>query len=169
MKSIWAPWRSAYILGTDEPEPGCILCSRAHCGKGLQREMGVLFHSSHSYVMLNKFPYTGGHLMVVPNHHVADMDDLTEEEYLDLMNLVRTSVRLLRRAFSPHGFNVGINLGRVAGAGIDDHIHIHVVPRWNGDNNFMPVVADTRVVSQSLEAVYDALAPLFQSEPGTVR
>lgn len=162
MKHIWAPWRSAYILGTEEPEKGCILCNRATCEPDRMRELGVLFRSEQAYVMLNKFPYTGGHLMVVPNRHTADLDELPREEYLDLMELVRLSRRVLTRAFSPHGFNIGINLGRVAGAGIDDHLHVHLVPRWNGDNNFMPVLSDTRVVSQSLEAVYDALAPLFE-------
>ena len=164
MKHLWAPWRSAYILGTEAPEQGCILCNRARCSADDMRKMGVLYQGEQSFVMLNKFPYTGGHLMVVPKRHLSDPDDLTDAEYRDLMELVRTSTSLLRKAFSPQGFNIGMNLGRVAGAGIEDHIHWHLVPRWNGDNNFMPVLSDTRVVSQSLEDVYDTLLPLFRDQ-----
>ena len=167
MLKIWAPWRAGYILGTDEEEEGCILCNRIQAPKEEWRRLGVLHRSEHAIVMLNKYPYTGGHVMVVPRRHVSRPYDLPDEEYVDLSDLLRTTIRILEDVLSPHGLNVGMNLGRVAGAGIDDHIHWHVVPRWAGDTNFMPVIADVRVVSQSLEQVYDTLLPAFQASERT--
>ena len=162
MLHLWAPWRAGYILGTDEREDGCILCNRATAAPEDWKRLLVLGHTEHAFVMLNKYPYTGGHLMVVPKRHVSRPTELAPDEYEDLNGLLRRAISVLEDAFRPHGLNVGMNLGRVAGAGIHDHIHWHVVPRWNGDTNFMPVISDVRVVSQSLEAVYDALAPYFE-------
>ncbi len=166
MLHIWAPWRSGYILGSDEAEEGCILCNRASAAPRDWERLLVLASSAHSFVMLNKYPYTGGHIMVVPKRHVSRPFELPHEEYEDLQEVLRRSINLLEEALKPHGLNVGMNLGRVAGAGIEDHIHWHVVPRWNGDTNFMPVLADVRVVSQSLEEVYRALAPRFADLAG---
>jgi len=161
MKQMWAPWRSAYILGQEEREKGCILCNRATCPEEEHEEQGVLYQSKHAYVMLNRYPYTGGHLMVVPNRHTADLNGLTRDEYVALSLLVRIATTKLGEAFHPQGFNIGMNLGRVAGAGIDEHLHMHIVPRFNGDTNFFPVMTDTRVIHQSLKDLYKTLAPLF--------
>jgi ATP adenylyltransferase len=142
----------------DEPEvAGCVLC-RMRDGQESER---VLERSGSCYVVLNKYPYNPGHVMIVPNRHVGDFEDITDDELLDLQRLVRRSVEALREEMSPHGFNVGLNLGRIAGAGIPDHVHWHVVPRWSGDTNFMPVVGQTRVMPELLEETARRLAPRF--------
>jgi ATP adenylyltransferase len=153
MKVLWAPWRMAYIAG--DREQGCLLCSKL---KGRDdRGNLILCRSSHSFVILNRFPYTNGHLMVVPNRHVASLDELNEVEMVALMALLKQSIIILKRALKPDGFNVGVNIGSVAGAGIEDHIHFHIVPRWNGDTNFMPVLVETKVMPEYLEKTYDRL------------
>ena len=162
MKRIWAPWRSTYITATDEREPGCVFCNRAAAPQEKRRELGIVAVEKHGYVVQNRYPYTGGHLLVVPIHHVSTPLDLDEEQYTALTHLLRGSIAKIEQAFSPDGINVGMNLGRSAGAGIDQHCHFHIVPRWNGDTNFMPVLSDVRVISQSLLEIYDKLAPLFQ-------
>jgi ATP adenylyltransferase len=126
----------------------------------------VLVRGEHAFVMLNAFPYTNGHLMVAPVRHTADMNDLSDEELLEVMHLVRESVNLLREAYRPDGFNIGINLGRAAGAGIVDHLHWHIVPRWNGDTNFMPVLADVRVIPDSLDNTYTKLRHVLSLRDG---
>ena len=153
MKVLWAPWRMTYIAG--DREQGCILCSKL---KGRDdRGNLILCRSSHSFVILNRFPYTSGHLMVVPNRHVASLDELNEGEMVALMALLKQSIIILKRALKPDGFNVGMNIGSVAGAGIEDHIHFHIVPRWNGDTNFMPVFADVKIIPQALEDLHEKL------------
>lgn len=153
MKVLWAPWRMAYIAR--DREQGCLLCSKL---KGRDdRGNLILCRSSHSFVILNRFPYTSGHLMVAPNRHVASLDELNEGEMVELMALLKQSMLILKRALKPDGFNVGMNIGKVAGAGIDDHIHFHIVPRWNGDTNFMPVLVETKVMPEYLEKTYDKL------------
>ncbi len=153
MKVLWAPWRMTYIAG--DREQGCLLCSKL---KGRDdRGNLILCRSSHSFVILNRFPYTNGHLMVVPNRHVASLDELNEGEMVALMALLKQSIIILKRALKPDGFNVGMNIGSVAGAGIEDHIHFHIVPRWNGDTNFMPVLVETKVMPEYLEKTYDRL------------
>jgi ATP adenylyltransferase len=140
----------------DEPEDtGCVLC-RIRDGEESER---VLTRSDLGYVVLNKYPYNPGHVMVVPNSHVGDLEALTDEELLDLQRLVRRTVQALREEMEPHGFNVGLNLGRIAGAGLPDHAHWHVVPRWSGDTNFMPVVGQTRVMPELLEETARRLRP----------
>jgi ATP adenylyltransferase len=153
MKKLWAPWRKSYI---EQGMPqGCIFCSKA---KGRNdRKNHVLSRAETCFSMLNLFPYNGGHLMVAPFRHVADLDGLESAELTELIALVRDSIALLKRALKPDGFNVGVNLGLVAGAGVVDHVHVHVVPRWNGDTNFMPVISDTKVIPQSLDAMYETL------------
>ncbi len=154
MKHLWAPWRIEYILSQKDEE--CIFCEKP--GQDRDRENLVLFRGEKNVVMLNKYPYNPGHLMVAPYKHVAKLDALDDEDLLEHIQLVSRCVEMLREEMKPEGFNVGINLGRVGGAGIEDHIHTHVVPRWNGDTNFMPVLTDTRSVPEALDATYAKLA-----------
>lgn len=154
---LWAPWRSGYVSTARRPEgpKGCLFCRKGRSKK--EKSDQVLVHGAHAFSLLNKFPYNNGHLMVAPYRHVARVGDLREEEWLDLWRLADDAIGRLDKAFSPHGYNLGVNLGRTAGAGIPGHLHLHVVPRWTGDTNFMPVTAHTKVISQSLEAAYRAL------------
>ncbi len=158
MEKIWAPWRMEYIERCDE-QKGCIFCDLPK--KESDRENLILFRGENSFVIMNKFPYAAGHLMVAPYRHTADLDDLSDKELTDISINVRRCINVLKKAITPQGFNVGANLGRAAGAGIIDHVHYHIVPRWNGDSNFMPVIGDIRVVSEGLEKTYDKLYPIF--------
>ena len=153
MKRIWAPWRIEYIRG--EKEKGCIFCQKPKGNR--DRRNYILFRGDRNFVMLNAYPYTPGHLMVAPYRHLANLDELTNEELFEHFDLVRRSCKALTEAYRPDGFNIGINLGRVAGAGVEDHVHTHVVPRWSGDVNFMTVVSDVRVIPQALDATYAEL------------
>ena len=146
-RPLWAPWRIEYIKGPKSDQ--CIFCNPdpAH----------VVERREHCFTILNTYPYAPGHVMVAPFRHVAALNELTDEEMLELMRLARRAVAAQRTAMTPDGFNVGLNLGKVAGAGIDDHLHLHVVPRWEGDNNFMPVLGETRVIGQALQAARDVL------------
>ncbi|MEI8350572.1 MAG: HIT domain-containing protein [Candidatus Omnitrophota bacterium] len=149
MKKLWAPWRIKYVAKTQSK--GCVLC-RAYKRKNDTKNYIVL-RSKYCFVLLNTFPYNNGHIMVVPNRHIASLEFLSTQEMLDMNKTLVTMIRVLRKVLRPHGFNVGINLGRVSGAGIDKHLHMHLVPRWSGDTNFMPVVAHTKVISQSLHSL----------------
>ena len=165
MKQLWAPWRMAYIRGESEkPESGCIFCVRDICGE--DRERLILYRGEHVFVVMNKYPYTNGHLMIAPYRHTADPAELTDAEALEMHRLMVVCREVLKSRIAPQGFNIGMNLGQIAGAGVADHIHLHVVPRWSGDTNFMPVFADVRVIPQHLEATYEHLAPAF---PRSVR
>ncbi len=155
MDILWAPWRSNYVENVDRIE-GCFLC-QAVADREKLRENLVLEVSERSFVILNKYPYNSGHLMVVPLKHTGDYKELDQETIVDMDLMLRRSLDALSLAFRPHGFNIGINIGRVAGAGLETHIHLHIVPRWNGDTNFMPVVGETKVISQSLMDTYDRL------------
>ncbi|MEA5112837.1 MAG: HIT domain-containing protein [Geobacteraceae bacterium] len=159
MERLWAPWRMEYILN-EKPE-GCIFCLAAAAGGAEDRERLVLRRDRHSFIMMNRYPYCNGHLLVSPNRHVGDMNELGTEEMLELFENTRICCNVMAEAFSPQGFNVGMNLGKAAGAGVDDHLHIHVVPRWSGDTNFMTVIADVRVMPENLLASYDRLYHLF--------
>ena len=152
MERIWAPWRQSYV-SNDKSDKSCIFCPDL-AGKD-DRERLILARTENSLLMLNRYPYTGGHLMVAPLRHVAELDDLSDAELLDLMHLLSRGRNLLKREVSPDGFNVGINLGKAAGAGVEEHLHIHVVPRWNGDSNFMTVVGDVRVIPDGLTEAYE--------------
>jgi len=154
MERLWAPWRMRYIENADKAE-GCIFC-RFPAEQDDANNL-ILLRGEHTFIILNAFPYSNGHLMVTPYRHTDLLDDLSDAEMLEMMVFTRRAVNLLTAAFRPDGFNIGINMGRVAGAGIADHVHIHVVPRWNGDTNFMPVLGDVRVIPESLAAVYDRL------------
>jgi ATP adenylyltransferase len=141
-------------------EPGCIFCTK-YQQSDLKAGL-VLTHSRHTVVMMNKYPYNNGHLLVAPKHHESSLANLTPEEYADLSEALRRAVEIIKEVYNPGGINVGMNLGKCAGAGIDDHLHWHIVPRWDGDTNFMPVVSETRVMPQHLAASYDRLAGHFQ-------
>ena len=149
-----------YIQANKEVASGdCVFCVLL-AGEGAEEER-ILRRGDRAFVTLAKFPYNPGHLLVLPNRHVAELEDLTAEENADIARLLERSVRALREASDPHGFNLGVNLGRVAGAGIPDHLHWHVVPRWGGDTNFMPVVGETRVLPELIAETYRKLAPHF--------
>jgi ATP adenylyltransferase len=156
---LWAPWRMTYISSTKEPQV-CIFCDRP--AQPDARENLVLRADNWVCVMLNRYPYNSGHLMVAPRKHAADFAALDADEYGNLMESFRRAVAVVREVFRPDGLNVGANLGKVAGAGFDAHLHWHVVPRWNGDTNFMPVIADVKVMPQHLLETYDRLAPHFR-------
>jgi ATP adenylyltransferase len=161
MQPLWAPWRMEYILeAKDQERLVCIFCTLPRAQA--DRENLILWRGRRTLIMLNKFPYNPGHLMVAPYIHTADLESLVPDELTDLMLNVRRAVRCLGRAMSPDGYNIGVNLGRTAGAGIPGHLHYHVVPRWDGDHNFMPVIAETKVIPQHLQRTYDQLAPLFR-------
>jgi ATP adenylyltransferase len=163
MQHLWAPWRMEYILeAKDQVREGCIFCVFPR--EQEDRDNLLLWRGRRAFVMLNKFPYNPGHLLVVPYIHTADLDVLVPDELTDLMLSLRYAIGCLRRAMAPDGYNIGINLGRTAGAGIPGHIHYHVVPRWDGDQNFMPILAETKVMPQHLWRTYDQLAPLFREQ-----
>ncbi len=157
---IWAPWRLAYVKDASKDiEEECIFCAKPAAED--DEENLIVHRGEHSFVMLNLFPYTNGHLMVAPLAHVGRIQDLPTETVAEMMELAQRSMTRLEDVYSPHGYNVGFNQGRVAGAGVEHHIHLHVVPRWGGDTNFMPVIADTRVMPQTLEQSYEALKGAF--------
>ncbi len=152
---LWTPWRGRYVGG---PKPsGCIFCALPAEGPERDRDNGILFRAARCFGILNRFPYTSGHLMVVPYVHVGSLGELDPTTHAELLALVQRSIDALTRAMNPDGFNVGLNLGRAAGAGIADHLHIHVVPRWIGDSNFIPVLADTRLIPEDLPTTWDKL------------
>jgi ATP adenylyltransferase len=153
MEQMWAPWRIKYIQ-MERPE-GCILCEKPKENKDSQNY--ILFQGDKNFVILNSYPYNPGHLMVVPYRHVANLEELTKDERQEHFELVSRSIKVLRRVFEPGGFNIGINMGKAAGAGIDDHFHTHIVPRWQSDTNFMPVLADVKVLPEALADTYKKL------------
>lgn len=160
-ETLWAPWRLTYIANAvdkdaaGQPKDDCFLCRYRDDTR--DAENYVVDRSEHSLIVLNRFPYNNGHLLVAPREHKASLDALSEAVLLDLQVQVRRMVKLLSLVMEPDGFNVGLNLGRVAGAGLPGHLHWHIVPRWNGDVNFMPVISDTKVIPQSLDALYQLL------------
>jgi ATP adenylyltransferase len=154
---LWAPWRLEYIKG---PKPSeCIFCAKPAAGD--DRAAHIVHRGEHCFVMLNTYPYNNGHVMISPYEHVPSIEDLGDPVLLELMTLTQRSLSALRDAYGPEGFNIGINQGKVAGAGFDDHTHLHVVPRWGADTNFMPVIGDTRVLPQSLDDSWAALRSRF--------
>ncbi|MHB1844521.1 MAG: HIT family protein [Deltaproteobacteria bacterium] len=178
MNQLWAPWRLELIQGEGAAAnpPGCIFClfpAEAEAkgaltpeGRACDQARLILGRSRHAFVILNKFPYNNGHLMVIPRRHTADFAGLPPEEADDLHRLLQRSLGLLAEAYAPDGYNVGMNLGRIAGAGIAEHLHYHVVPRWNGDTNFMPVLAETKVMIEHLAASWERLRAAFERAPG---
>ena len=152
MKILWAPWRIKYILGKKE---GCIFCNKIEENK--DKENYVLLRGKTAFAMLNTFPYNNGHLMVAPYKHVPDFDDLDESELGELMRLVKKCTQVLKKALKPQGFNIGANVGKAAGAGVEGHIHIHVVPRWGGDTNFIYTVGETKIIPETLDDTFNKL------------
>lgn len=160
MKNLWAPWRIEYILGRRESR--CIFCPEGH---GLSDEDRlILRRDALTMVMMNKFPYNNGHLLVAPLRHVSGLEQLTEEETREIMRWVTKSTVILRKIMRPDGFNVGLNLGREAGAGFEEHLHFHIVPRWRGDTNFMAVLEDIRSIPEHIKQTYSRLLPNFKKE-----
>ncbi len=160
-ETLWAPWRLNYIVNAvdkdagNPPKEGCFLCRYRDDTR--DAENYVVDRSEHSLIVLNRFPYNNGHLLIAPREHKASLEELGDAELLDLQVQLRRMVKLLSLVMGAEGFNVGLNLGRVAGAGLPGHLHWHVVPRWNGDVNFMPIIGDTKVIPQSLDALYQLL------------
>lgn len=153
MERIWAPWRIKYIL--EGYSDGCLFCN---VGRDADDKKNlVIERSEHSFVVFNRFPYNNGHLMISPYRHNGKFEELTDGEMLEMSRSIQKWCTLLKSVMSPQGFNIGLNLGKVAGAGFEEHLHYHIVPRWNGDTNFMPVISDTRVLSESLDACYDKM------------
>jgi ATP adenylyltransferase len=153
MKIMWAPWRIEYIRSPKHD--GCIFCDFPK--ENRDKERLILYRGKHCFIIMNNYPYNPGHVMIAPYRHVGRWEDLTDYELLEMMQLSQLMIKALKKTMNPQGFNMGVNLGRVAGAGIDDHVHLHIVPRWNGDTNFMPVIANTKVIPESLEEAYDEL------------
>ncbi|MDR1520835.1 MAG: HIT domain-containing protein [Planctomycetota bacterium] len=165
MERLWAPWRMAYIARDGKKDEGeCFFC-RAWRETGQEKKHLLLARSGGGLVMLNRYPYTSAHLLIAPASHLGAFEDIGPEEGGRLWSLTAFAKKALSRALAPHGFNIGINQGRPAGAGVLDHLHIHLVPRWEGDVNFMPVLADARVISQALEETWEKLAPHFRDPP----
>ncbi len=161
MDRVWAPWRMEYITATKTPgDKKCFLCLDGNSDD----ESLVLGRSGKAFVIMNRFPYTNGHVMVVPVRHTGLMEDLSDEEVLDMMRLVRVMVSVFKEEFNVEGVNVGINIGRAAGAGLEEHLHIHMVPRWFGDTNFMSVTGEARVISEHLTTSYERLKRKFREK-----
>ena len=163
MQHLWAPWRMAFIKG--EKPAGCFFCEAAGADPGDDAAHLVLARTGLSLAILNRYPYNNGHLMVAPVAHLANLEDLPRETASDMATLTQRSLRVLRDLLKPQGFNLGINAGKTAGAGVADHVHQHVVPRWDGDTNFMPVIAETKVLNESLTASYQQLRAGFDRMP----
>ena len=157
MEHIWAPWRIEYVRM--EKPAGCILCEKPK--QDCDAPNYILYRGSQNYVIMNCYPYNPGHLMVVPYRHLDSLDKLTDDELNEHFKIVSRATRLLREVFTPGGFNIGLNLGKLAGAGIDGHLHTHIVPRWQGDTNFVPVLADVRVIPEALAETYQKLKGMF--------
>lgn len=147
-KPLWAPWRIEFIRAPKEER--CFLCGNETAQQGSIEENLIVYRGKNAFVILNRFPYNSGHLMIAPYRHIGDIAELTTEEQHEIMDLCVYSKTVLQRLLYPHGFNIGFNLGTAAGAGLADHLHLHIVPRWNGDTNFMPVIGDTRCVPEAL-------------------
>ncbi|MBI3455111.1 MAG: HIT domain-containing protein [Candidatus Rokubacteria bacterium] len=156
MDVLWAPWRMAYLSGEQQPA-GCLFCTALAASDDVKQ--GILHRGRSAFLMLNAFPYVSGHVMAATNRHVASPEDLDEAESLDLVRVTQRALAALRTVYRPDGFNLGANIGRAAGAGVEGHLHLHVVPRWAGDTNFMPVVGSVKVIPESLDETFRRLRP----------
>lgn len=167
MKTLWAPWRISYLLGAREnllktsSKTKCIFCSAVRKKEDVNSL--VLYKGKSAFVIMNKFPYSNGHMMVIPKRHVSEISELTPEEHAEMGFLLGKTVEILKKYANCDGFNLGMNLGMAAGAGIKDHLHYHVVPRWSGDHNFMPVIADVRVLPEHMHVTYAKLKKIFDT------
>jgi len=160
MERLWAPWRMKYI--TEAPRPGCLFC-RVIENPNDEDAALVVWRPNQAIVLLNKYPYNPGHVMVAPHVHIGNLEDLNDAQTTDLMRALKRTITVLKEALKPEGFNIGANVGRVAGAGMPDHVHLHVVPRWNGDTNFMPVLGEVKVVNEHLSQTATKLSEAFSS------
>ena len=158
---LWAPWRMEYIENT-QVSKGCIFCETS--GQDKDKENLIVFRGQHAFIIMNRYPYNNGHLMAVPYRHTCELNTLTLEEKADLFDLLILGQKILVEVMQPHGFNIGMNLGRVSGAGIADHLHFHMVPRWDGDTNFMPILGHTKVVSEGLECTWEKLSKALKGK-----
>lgn len=154
MDRLWAPWRMNYIK-EGKKEQGCVFCLAASAET--DRERYVVYRGSHAFIIMNLYPYNNGHVMVTPVRHVGSVEDLSDEEMLETMKLIKLAIKAITSAMKPDGFNIGANLGKSAGAGIEDHVHFHIVPRWRGDTNFMTIVSDTRVLPETIDETYEKI------------
>ena len=162
MEQLWAPWRLEYIVGSKVE--GCVFCEFPKLDEDDKNH--IVCRGEHAYVIMNAYPYSNGHLLIPPYRHTGDLSELTDEESLEIMQLARRCCDVLTEICAPDGFNLGVNVGTAAGAGIADHVHMHVVPRWNGDTNFMPVFADVKVIPEALDATYKKLKAGFDQWTG---
>lgn len=160
LKQLWAPWRMEFLTGPKPKDVGCVFCTLPR--EEEDRKNLILYRAERIFVILNKYPYNNGHLMVVPHRHVSDFTSLTDEELLEMNRYAQHAVSALTETYRPDGYNLGMNLGQAAGAGIKDHLHLHVVPRWGGDTNFLPVIGETKAMPQHLLSSFDAMKPYFE-------
>lgn len=160
MKLLWAPWREK--LFNKKENKKCLFCLKLK-QKKLEKNF-ILFKNKNCFALLNIFPYNNGHIMIAPYKHISDINLLSQKEIQEIFKLLKCSINALKKAFKPNGFNIGINLGKAAGAGVEKHLHLHIVPRWTGDTNFMPIISNTKIVSQSLISTYKKLKPLIKNE-----
>ena len=158
-KVLWAPWRMKYIQSASESIEGCIFCIAPSMR---DEEALIVYRGRRAYVILNKYPYNTGHLMIVPYRHVPSIEDLNSEELLEISEMIKASLKALREVYKPHGFNVGVNIGEAAGAGVAGHVHVHIVPRWKGDSNFMLTVGGVKVLPESLDATFKKVKPAIE-------
>jgi len=158
MKTLWAPWRMSYL--DSPPKNNCIFCDKPKASA--DKENFILYRGKLSFVMMNLYPYNNGHLMVSPYKHIPSISKMEKEDLFYLNLLTQASIQVLEKAFKPEGFNIGANIGKAAGAGFAEHVHIHIVPRWSGDTNFMPVLSETKVMPEHLDSVYERLLTLFK-------
>jgi len=158
LKVLWAPWRMEYILS--DKGNNCFLCDAAR--EEPSEENLLLYRNDYALAVMNRYPYNNGHILVAPVTHTADLSYLTEDQYRETMELFRFGLKALESLMDPEGFNAGLNLGKTGGAGLEEHVHFHVVPRWHGDTNYMPVISGTRVIPEALGETYRALRPLFE-------
>ncbi len=163
MQHIWSPWRSHYIqsLSGESKDEECFLCTAAKSSGERDEELLIAGRREHCFIIMNRYPYNAGHLLITPYRHVGEFAEVKPEELNCIMNTLQETTAILEKLLKPHGYNIGANLGRVAGAGLPGHIHFHIVPRWNGDTNFMPVLADVKVVSESMEEMHTKLHAAF--------
>ncbi len=158
MDRMWAPWRKKYIRFTTLKTRGCLFCRLGRDAKSRDAKNYILKRSKHNYAVLNLYPYNNGHTLIIPFRHVARVEQMTDDEKLDWLQLYEEVQAGLKKTLKPQGFNIGMNLGRIAGAGIPKHAHLHIVPRWKGDMNFMPVIGETKIISESLDSAYQILS-----------
>lgn len=161
MEIKWTPWRGQYIKSSSDQDEGCVLCVAYQANRDAEKL--VLYRGEYAYVLMNLYPYNPGHLMVAPYEHTADFANLEAPVATEIMALGQRCTAVLQAEMQPHGFNLGMNLGRVSGAGVDQHLHLHVVPRWNGDTNFMPLIGGVKLIPEAIDDTYAALKPRFDA------